>query len=54
MEEVGESAPLEGPAGAKALRLLVPDRQPECQECQVARVAGRGRARWVGPPRLLF
>lgn len=54
MEKLGNSAPLEEPARAEAPRLLIPDRKPAFQEWQVAQVAGRGRARWVGPPRLLF
>lgn len=40
-----KSAPPGEWAGAKALRLLVPDREPESWERQVAGAAGRGRAR---------
>lgn len=39
-----KSAPPEEWAGAKALRLVIPDREPESWERQVAGAAGRGRA----------
>lgn len=54
MEKAEETAPLEEPASAKALRMLIPDRKLAFPEWQVSGIAGGGRARWEGPPRLLF
>lgn len=50
MEEVGgKSASLEEPAGAKALRELASDREPEFQEWKVASTSTcRGRQGQVG------
>lgn len=54
MEKLGgKSASPEEPASAKALRVFVLERVGS-REWRVARAAGGGRARWVGPARLLL